>query len=365
MARAKRPVMLVGGVPGNSAEEVLRVVAPIVGDLAIGLTDGEFGLRRFWVFFVAINTWDKHPDMELIRPNPEPMPGVPEWLPPDYHACPWWGPKSGVQKLRRIETLGYPDEALASYKVFCKLRDQGVIPRGVRFQQSLPFPDDATRVFTNNAHNMDLMVDAYIDVMKRDVAKLCRTIPHDDLVLQWDINWETVALEHGDHMPDVAPMQFKPTGDPMERFLRYIRELNAPIPKRVPVGMHICYGDLHHKHFKDPVDLATSVKMANKAAEVSDRPISHVQMAVPRHRSDDKYFEPLEDLRIGDATVYAGLVHYTDGVEGSKKRLAVFERHFTGPTGVATECGLGRRPKNQQLTKLLEIHREVAAVIRA
>ena len=36
MSRAKRPVMLVGGVPGNSAEEVFRVVAPIVGDLAIG-----------------------------------------------------------------------------------------------------------------------------------------------------------------------------------------------------------------------------------------------------------------------------------------------------------------------------------------
>jgi hypothetical protein len=69
-------------------------------------TDGEFGARRFWVFFVAINTWDKHPDVELIRCNPEPMPGFPEWLPPDYHACPWWGPKAGVQKLRPIETLG-------------------------------------------------------------------------------------------------------------------------------------------------------------------------------------------------------------------------------------------------------------------
>jgi methionine synthase II (cobalamin-independent) len=165
-------------------------------------------------------------------------------------------------------------------------------------------------------------------------------------------------------MPDVPPMQFKPTGDPMERFVRYIRELNAPIPKTVPVGMHLCYGDLHHKHFKDPADLATSVRMANKAAEVSPRPISHVQMAVPRHRSDDKYFEPLQDLKIGDATVYAGLVHYTDGVEGSKKRLEAFQRHFKGPTGVATECGLGRRPKDQQLTKLLEIHRDVAAAIR-
>ena len=191
---------------------------------------------------------------------------------------------------------------------------------------------------------MDLMVDAYMDVMKRDVVRLCEIIPHNDLVIQWDINWETVALEHGDHLPDAAPMQFKPNGDPMDRFLHYVRELNAPIPKAVVVGMHLCYGDLHHKHFKDPVDLATSVSMANRAQEVSPRPINHVQMAVPRHRSDDTYFAPLKNLRFGDGTVYAGLVHYTDGVEGSLKRLAAFKRHYSGPTGVATECGLGRRP---------------------
>ena len=95
--------------------------------------------------------------------------------------------------------------------------------------------------------------------MKRDVAPLCELIPHDDLVLEWDINWETVAVEHGDHMPDTPPMQFKPSGEPMDRFVRYVRELNSKIPAAVPVGLHLCYGDLHHKHFKDPVNLATSV----------------------------------------------------------------------------------------------------------
>lgn len=363
MSRAQKPVMLIGGVPGNTAEEVLRTVAPILGDLAVGLTDGEVGLRRYWIYFVGLNTWDKHPDLELVRPVTEGVPGAPNWLPADYHAFQWWGAKPGVQKLRPIETLGYPAEAVESYKVFCRLRDEGVVPKGARFQQCLPFPDDAVRLFTDSARNMDLMVDAYVDVMKRDVAQLCKLIPHDDLVVQWDINWETVALEHGDHLPDTPPMQFKPNGDPMERFLRYIRELNAPIPEAVLVGMHLCFGDLHHKHFKDPADLATSVRMANMAHKASPRPINHVQMSVPRHRSDDTYFHPLEDLKMGDATLYAGLVHYTDGVEGSKKRLAAVKRHYSGPTGVATECGLGRRPKDQQLVKLLEIHREVAAAI--
>jgi len=363
MSKAARPVMLVGGVPGNSAEEVFRTLAPILGDLAVGFTDGEFGVRRFWIYYVVVNTWAKHPDLELIRPVVHAGHGLPDFVPKDYDTLQWYGPKPGVKKLSRIETLGYPNEAAASYKVFCRLREEGVIPRGVRFQQSLPFPDDATRLFTNNATNMDLIVDAYVDVMKRDVVRLCEIIPHNDLVIQWDINWETVALEHGDHLPDAAPMQFKPNGDPMDRFLRYVRELNAPIPKAVTVGMHLCYGDLHHKHFKDPLDLSTSVSMANRAQEISPRPINHVQMSVPRHRSDDAYFAPLQNLRFGDGTVYAGLVHYTDGVEGSLKRLAAFKRHYSGPTGVATECGLGRRPADQSLKKLLQIHRDVAAAI--
>ena len=244
--------MLIGGIPGDSAEEVFRTVAPILGDLAIGCTDGEFGVRRFWIMYVALNTWERHPDIKVVRPVQKTMEGFPEWLPADYDSFQWYGVKDGIGRLSPIKTLGYPAEAAASYEVFRRLREEGVVPEGLRFQQSLPFPDDAVRLFTNDARDMALMVDAYIDVMRRDVAELCRRIPHDDLVLQWDVNWETIAIEHGDHMPDVAPMQFKPDGDPMDRFLRYVKELNEAVPGDVPLGMHLCYGDLHHKHFKDP-----------------------------------------------------------------------------------------------------------------
>ncbi len=366
MSRADKPVLLVGSVPSVSAEQTFNTVAPILGNIALGLSDGEIDVRRYWVMYIAKNTWAKHPDLEVVRPVSEYVPpglGLPEWLPAGYHALQWWGPKAGVTKLSPIETLGYPAEAAASYQTFRRLRDRGAIPRGARFQQCLPFPEDGVRLFTDNARNMSLMSDAYIDVMKRDVAQLCKTIPHEDLVVQWDINWETIAIEHGDYLPDKPPMQFKPEGDPLERFARYIKELNASIPVAVQLGLHLCYGDFHHKHFIDPADLAASVIMANKAVEASPRPINYIHVAVPRHRSDDKYFEPLRDLKIGDATVYAGLVHYTDGVAGSVNRLAAFKRHFAGSTGVATECGLGHRPRDQDLVTLLKIHRDVAAQI--
>lgn len=363
MSKTDKPVLLIGAVGGDTSEEVFRVLGPTVGDLAIGIPDGEPGLRRFWILFVAERTWRVHPDMELVRENAENPPGMPPFVPGGYHDFKWFAPKAGITELSPVETLGYPAEAAESYALFRRLRDEGVFPADARFQQCLPFPDDACRLVTNSADSLALMVDCYIDVLQRDVARLCEIIPPEELVIQWDTNWETVAIEHGDHLPDTPPMQFKPHGDPMDRYRRYIRKLNAIVPEPVKLGLHLCYGDLHHKHFKDPDDLLASVKMANAAAEESTRFIDFVHMSVPRHRNDDAYFAPLDDLNIGDTTVYAGLVHYTDGVAGTLERLAAFQRHYGGPLGVATECGIGRRPIDHSMETLLAIHRDVAAQI--
>lgn len=58
--------------------------------------------------------------------------------------------------------------------------------------------------------------------------------------------------------------------------------------------------------------------------------------------------------------LYIGLVHFTDGLEGSLQRLESFRRHYDGAAGVATECGMGRRPPDQNMRNLLRIHWELA-----
>ena len=85
-------------------------------------------------------------------------------------------------------------------------------------------------------------------------------------------------------------------------------------------------------------------------------------MPVPRARDDDAYFALLNDLVIGDAKLYLGLIHHTDGVEGSLRRLSTAKRHLAR-IGVATECGLGRRDP-QTVPELLRIHRTVAEGLR-
>ena len=115
MSKADRPVLLVGGVPGESAEEVFRTVGPILGDLAIGLTDGEIGLRRMWIFFVALNTWARHPDLEMVRPVIEGVPNMPDWVKASYTIFDYWTThrerKGDYKKLDRI--LQQPQHAAA------------------------------------------------------------------------------------------------------------------------------------------------------------------------------------------------------------------------------------------------------------
>ena len=80
-------------------------------------------------------------------------------------------------------------------------------------------------------------------------------------------------------------------------------------------------------------------------------------MAVPVDHSDELYFEPLQDLVLDARThLILGLIHYSDGLEGSKKRLLSAEK-FVRNFDVATECGFGRR-QPETIPELLEIHRD-------
>lgn len=101
--------------------------------------------------------------------------------------------------------------------------------------------------------------------------------------------------------------------------------------------------------------------MANAAVARSGRRVDWVHMPVPRDRTDDRYFEPLHDLDVGDTRVYLGLVHFSDGFDGTKTRLEAARRHL-GEFGVATECGFGRRSPETTL-ELLELHRQIVSML--
>lgn len=360
-----KPLLLVGSVPGETADEVFRLVGPAIGGLLPGISDGEPGYRAKWIVFNAPQVFEPNPDVEVInrplaRPEKSVFRDVPDWVPTSWDDMWRFRIRDGVSAIR-FEKLPYSDFARDSYAVFRRLRDTGVIPRGARFQVSLPFPEDFTRWCTAANRDFVIMTRAVEDALGRTVKSIIDTVPHGDLVLQWDVCWEVFAVETGDCLGR-EPLSWKAEGDPLERFAGYLQRLCPLVPGGVLLGMHLCYGDLEHTHLVEPMDLANCVRMANTAVGGAGRRFDYVHMPVPRKRGDDAYFAPLRDLRIGDTKLYIGLIHHTDGTAGSLQRLATFRRHYSGDFGVATECGWGRR-RPETIPGLLRIHQEVVVAV--
>ncbi len=191
--------------------------------------------------------------------------------------------------------------------------------------------------------------------MRTELDEIVAAIPAGELAIQWDTAVEFGLLEgtFPSRLEDVEK-------EIIERLLRY----GSYVPAQVEMGYHLCYGDYEHRHFKEPEDTSKLVKIANALAAGLDRPLNWIHLPVPRNRTDEAYFAPLKELKLKlETELYLGLVHYTDGVEGTRQRIAAAQKVISN-FGVATECGLGRRPA-QTIPDLMRIHAQVAAPIIA
>ncbi len=355
-------VLMVGSVPAATAEEVFRLLAPDLGALLIGISDGEPGFRNKWAVFNAPHVFEPNPALEAVnKPKPNRDRSVykelEDWVPTSWEEMWRFRVRDGFDRVS-FDNLHYADFALQSYETFCKLRDAGVIPRGPRFQVSLPLPEDLTRWCTGTDRDFTIMRKGVEDALVNEIDKLVAHIPNTDLAIQFDVCWEVFACDKDDYLGR-EPLAFRGSGEPFERFASYIRRLAPRLPESALLGMHLCYGDLEHTHLFEPHDLAVTTRMANVAVTSAGRRFDFVHMPVPRNRSDDAYFAPLRDLSIGNTRLFIGLVHLTDGTAGSLQRLAAFRRNYSGPFGIATECGWGRR-KAETIPELIRVHREVA-----
>ncbi len=334
-----RGALLVGSIPLGSAEEVFRTASAILGKWLRRIPDGETGERLGWIGW-QLSILASLPQFETEPPSPNTYPPLPR------------------VKLRSqaasdeitFGQLGYADAAKASYADFSRLKQTGVIPAGCRFQVSLPTPLAPINVFVA-PQDKAVVEPPYEARLLAELDEIAAAIPHNDLAIQWDVAVE-MAIWEGlwpTHFTDVK------TGI-IERLVR----IGNRVPADVELGYHLCYGDYQHSHFAQPVDTTNSVEVANAVSAALKRPINWMHLPIPRDRSDDAYFAPLRNLKLRSETeLYLGLVHFTDGVAGTRQRVEAAQRVIP-EFGVATECGLGRRPP-ETIPDLLRIHAEVAS----
>jgi methionine synthase II (cobalamin-independent) len=337
-------VHLVGSIGLATVEEVFGTVGPKLGRRLKRIPDGEPGPRRLWVSF-------QYP---MLRSSP--------FLRPDPSGA--LRKTSGFPLLCLTEgvaadeltfgELGYAREARASYLDFVEARERGDIAGGVRFQVCLPTPMSVIYAFCT-ARDVAAIEPAYEQAMQREVAAICRHIPHRDLCIQWDVCHDMMVW---DGQPqDQFPLVNASKPEIAERFAR----ICAPIPQDVELGFHLCYGDFGGKHFFDPVTARHLVDISNAIAKKVSHKVAYIHLPVPAPRASDYFFAPMREFALSPETeIYLGLVHAADGAEGAKQRIAL-AHNYVPNFGIATECGFARARKADLVRRLLQIHADAAA----
>lgn len=339
--------LLVGSVNYDDAETTIRTAAEVLGPLLRRIPDGEVGKRFHWIMFQP-DVLGEADGIERIGDEPIPFKAGLDARPLRI--------ADGVDAASiQLPPLGYADAAIESYAIFRRLRDEGVVPAGTRFQVSLPttvavvssffFGDDRAAIDP-----------VYTAALLGEVDRILAAIPHDDLAIQWDVASEMGVIEAAPAFGRVMDVWWE--GDPFPGLVSRLAALIDAVPTDVEVGVHLCYGDVAEKHFFEPTDAANLVRYANAVTAASARQLTWLHLPVPIARDDEAYYAPLAGLEY-DGELYLGLVHREDGAEGAERRIAVAQR-FAPEFGVATECGIGRAPEGAT-EGILRTHGEVAA----
>ncbi|MGE0737417.1 MAG: hypothetical protein AB7G15_14395 [Alphaproteobacteria bacterium] len=329
-------INLVGSVPLADSESVFRTLADGMGPRIKRLPDGETGpLRSKWIL-CQIPVFKENPAFDAAPPTG----------PLKYSVSHVGQLKPGIRPEEiRFDNLNYADWAVESYQTFHRLKRAGVVAADCRFQVALPTPYAVVNRLVD-ASGKAAVEPHYHRAMKREVTKMLRAIPAAELALQIDVCQE-IGIWEG------MWKSFLEGGQ--ATLIERVADLAAVLPADAELGYHLCYGDFNHKHFLEPKNAEIMVDIINQLALATRRRIDWVHMPVPRERADDDYFRPLAKLHLPEETsLFLGLVHMTDGAEGSLRRIAVARRHVKN-FGIATECGWGRRA-SESIRELIRLH---------
>lgn len=336
----RRPIHLVGTVPMASAEAVFDLLADTIAPDMRRIPDGETGPRSYWVSSQA-RVLHEDPNFEPVNHDWAPGKPMPKGRPPEYRL------RADVDPATvSIGSFGYGDFARESYAAFKSAQKAGRLPAQARFQVGLPTPLGFYSAIIALENQPDV-ADAFARRMTQELEDVLASVPHEELAIQWECPLEIYIWE------GIWPTHYE---NPQQWVREELVRLGKLVPEPVELGYHLCYGDYEGKHGVDPTDTANMVTIANTIIDGIGRPVNWFHMPVPKDRDDDAFFAPLTNLKLGgEGELYLGLVHDSDGEEGTRRRMAAADRHWPG-YGIAAVCGLGRRDP-ATVPAFLKLHR--------
>ncbi len=344
-----------GSVNLPDAETVMREISSRIPNGVRRMTDGETGDRNYWISF-QIRKFEQMPEFETVSV------GKAYETAPDAPLMPQLRLTEGASaEMINWPNLGYADEYTKSFATFERMRNEGTIPADVRFQLQYPTPL-ASIAGTIAPDDTPRVAPSYEEALLADLDTALERLPHQQIAVQWDVAVEFGALE-GAMGPTV----------PMDQIAPGLVRCLERVPADVPVGMHLCYGDYGHQHFKQPESLQMQVDLVNAVTDATKRSLNFVSFTVPQGRNDSAYFQPLGALRTGSETeLYFALVPYhpddqapgttaeqIEHIDAALINSPAGARHW----GICTECGMGRVDASD-VPRLLDLHSQILASSR-
>jgi hypothetical protein len=339
-------VHFVGSIPLPDSESVFRTLAGAAGPYLKRLPDGETGIRKTWIRFLQ-DVLAENPAIELAKDVPPFQ--FRQWDGKVVREIPRLRVKPGMVPDAKKFTTGYADMAIESFGVFDRLQKSGVIPAGVKFQISIPTPIAPTY---NNMipEDRQKLLPGLTRHFIGEVHKIAGVLPNDRIAIQWDVCQEVLAWEG---YFDKGPVDFR------TETIDVLAQIGDAVPLAIELGYHLCYGSPADEHMVQPKDAGIMVEIVNAIVARVKRSIQFFHLPVPKGRTDDAFFAPLEKLKLRPGTeLYLGLIHHNDAA-GDATRLAAAKRH-THVDGIGTECGMARGDP-ARLAALLKSHVQAAA----
>ena len=233
MAPKVTGVHLVGSIPLSSTEEVLRSVCAALPDRLKCIPDGETGDRDNFVYWqVNLSAFKRQPVLLHEMFNPE---GPTTFSDDEADKI--------IKDAGEVDTW-YDKAALESYPIFKRLKDEGVIAKGVRFLVALPTPVALVAGFVR--HGLQARFETVLEAgLLRALSNIQKEIPADELAIQWDAPLEFGLLEGIERLTPGLTVEpwFSPTFEGVvERLVR----IGEAVDEKVEMGYHFCYGRFLH-----------------------------------------------------------------------------------------------------------------------
>lgn len=326
-----RAVHLVGSYPAGSAEEAMLAMLEGAGARLLTLPTGETSRYEFYI----------QPIIEGLAAQ-----GVLEVK----RAGSWESSRErtvyqvphGTELTGDAMELGYRAEAEEALPIYRRLRAERDLT-GLPLQ--IGMPTDFTLAFiAMGVAGIRSHRDAFRAAAARDIAAI-RESAGEEVIVQLEATAEMVLTAKS------APLH---RGlDSVLGIGKGIAAAAEAAPAGTRFGVHLCVGSMNNRSRVTMRDARPLVELANSVARrwPSDRPLEYIHGPfaagdVPPS-TDPRFYAPLAELDLPSGTRFiAGFVHESPSLEEQSTTLLMIEEALGRRLdGIASACGLGRRPR--------------------